>query len=143
MWKSFIEYITSLGRWGWIVLIQVIAGGVGAYFDISGKWGFPTWLWILLLGIAFIVVPFIVFHKSRLRRDVLQSELDNIKNQRPKIETQVKAQDDNFDIEVLNNGEYAEFESQIEVLEGKDFVFSLPSNYVGYWENIKNRKNRT
>ena len=140
MRKSFIEYIISLGRWGWLVLIDVISGVTGAYLDISGKWGFPTWVWILLLGIAFVVVPFIAFHKLRLRQDELQSELDRIKNERPKIETTVRTQHSNFDIEVLNNGEDAEFEAQIQVLEGKPFVLSLPLNYVTYWENTKNNK---
>lgn len=140
MCKSFIEYITSLGRWGWLVLVDVISGGVGAYLDISGKLSFPTCLWILFLGIAFAIVPFIIFHKLRLRRDELKSELDSIKNERPKIETIVRTQQSNFDIEVLNNGEDAEFEAQIEVLDGRNFVLSLPLNYVTYWENTKNNK---
>lgn len=122
------------------MLIDVISGVTGAYLDISGKWGFPSWLWILLLGIAFITVPFIVFHKLRLKLDELQSELDGIKNTRPKIETKIRRQYNDFDIEVLNIGEYAEFETQIEVLEGNSFVLSLPSNYAGYWENTKNNK---
>jgi hypothetical protein len=140
MRKSFIEYIKSLGRWGWLVLVDIILGGAGAYFDISGKLSFPTWVWILLLGIAFVIIPFIAFHKLQLRQDELQSELDSIKNERPKIETTIRTQQSNFDIEVLNNGENAEFEAQIQVLEGQNFVLSLPLNYIAYWENTKNDK---
>ena len=69
MGKSLWEYITALGHWGWFVLIDIFAGLAGAYLDISGKVGFPTWLWMLLLGIAFIVVPFVAFHKVRVQRD--------------------------------------------------------------------------
>lgn len=69
MGKSLWEYITALGHWGWFVLIDIFAGLAGAYLDISGKVGFPTWLWMLLLGIAFIVVPFVAFHKVKVQRD--------------------------------------------------------------------------
>ncbi len=37
MGKSFKEYITALGYWGWVVLIDVLSGSKGAYLDISGK----------------------------------------------------------------------------------------------------------
>ncbi len=40
----------------------------------------------------------------------------------------------------INSGEDAEFEAQIEVLDGRDFVLSLPQNYSAYWEKTKNDK---
>ena len=58
-----------IGALGWFVLLDVFGGVTGAALDISGKANFPTWLWISLLGIAAIVVPFIAFHKVRVQRD--------------------------------------------------------------------------
>ena len=62
------------------MLIDILSGMAGAYLDISGAWGFPTWLWVTLLGIAFIIIPFIAFHKIRVQRDVLQAQLQKDKN---------------------------------------------------------------
>jgi len=69
MRESLQEYITALGRWGWAVLMGILVGGAGAYLDISGAWGFPTWLWLTMLGVAAIIVPFIAFHRVRVQRD--------------------------------------------------------------------------
>lgn len=120
--------------------MDILAGGIGAYFDISGAWGFPTWLWLIMLGVAVIIVPFIAFHKRRLIWEKTQNELDEIKNERPKIETIVREQRDDFDIEVVNKGEGAEFEAQVEILSGGSFVLSLPHYYSAYWEKTKNDK---
>ena len=72
MWKSFTEYILSLGRWIWIVLVDILLAITGAYLDISEKVGFPTWLWVTLLGIALVIAPFLSFHKLRKERDELK-----------------------------------------------------------------------
>lgn len=55
----------------------MLSGLTGLYLDISGKAGFPTWLWIVLLGIAMLIVPFIAFHKLRLERDQLKARLND------------------------------------------------------------------
>jgi hypothetical protein len=141
MWKSLTEYITALGHWGWVVLVDILSGGTGAYLDISGKWGFPTWLWLSMLGVALIIVPFIVFHKRRLIWEKTLEELNAIKNQRPEIDTAISKQNNDFDIEVLNKGEDAEFEAQVEIVNGGDFVRSLPRNYSAYW--VKTKKDKT
>lgn len=86
------------------MLVDVVLGGAGAYLNISGKLSFPTWLWILLFGIAFIIVPFIVFHKLRLRLDELQSELDGIKNARPNIAL-IKTENSSRPIRNVKTGE--------------------------------------
>ena len=75
MRKSLFEYIRALGRWGWVVLGDVIAGIAGAFLDISGIWRFPTWIWLILLIIGFIIVPFLAFHKLKLERDELRAKL--------------------------------------------------------------------
>lgn len=69
MWQSLCEYITALGHLGWVVLIGIISGGAGLYLDISGRVGFPTWLWVVLLAICLVIVPFVAFHKVRVQRD--------------------------------------------------------------------------
>lgn len=79
MWKSLKEYVTALGHWGWIVLVDIFSGITGAYLDVSGIEGFPTWLWVTLLGIALIISPFIAFHKLRKQRDELVTSLEKRK----------------------------------------------------------------
>ena len=69
MGKSLWEYITALGYWVWFVLIGILLNLASVYLIISGKVGFPTWLLVLLSGIALIVVPFVAFHKVRVQRD--------------------------------------------------------------------------
>jgi len=77
MRQSLKEYITSLGRWVWVVLVDFILAGVGAYLDISNAAPIPTWVWLTLLLIGLIVAPFVAFHKLRLQRDELKSQLDD------------------------------------------------------------------
>lgn len=77
MRESFKEYITSLGHWGWVVLVDIISGAVGAYLDISGKWGFPTWLWIMLLMLGLAIAPFLAFHKLRVYKQELETKLND------------------------------------------------------------------
>lgn len=71
MCQSLWEYITVFGHLGWVVLIEILSGITGAYLDISGTSGFPRWLWLTLLGIGLIVIPFLAFHKVRKQRDEL------------------------------------------------------------------------
>lgn len=124
------------------MLIDILSGVAGAYLDVSGTWGFPTWLWILFLIIGLLLAPFLAFHKVRLKSEEIRIELDKLKNERPKIETIIRHQNDDFNIEVLNEGEDAECEAQIEVFDGKGFVLSLPQNYSAYWEKTKNDKTK-
>jgi len=74
--QSLTEYILSLGRWGWAVAVGIIFAVTGAYLDISGKAGIPTWAWLALLLLILVLVPFITFHKLRISRDELQTKLD-------------------------------------------------------------------
>jgi len=59
----------------WIVLLTSVAGAIGAYLDLSGRSSFPIWVWIPLLFIGLIIMPFIAFHRVREQRD----EARNIK----------------------------------------------------------------
>lgn len=79
------EYIKSLGRWGWLVMVDIFSGITGAYLDISGTWGFPTGLWILLLGLAFVLVPFLAYRKLWLAKKDLNNKLQSILKTRPRL----------------------------------------------------------
>lgn len=76
MWQSFKEYITALGRWGWVVVADIILTGAGAYLDLSSGI-IPTWVWITLGLLALIIAPFVAFHKLRVQRDKLKAEKDS------------------------------------------------------------------
>lgn len=82
MRKSFKQYITALGRWGWVAMADIILSSVGAYLDISNTASIPMWLWGTFLLIGLIVAPFWAFHKLRVERD----ELQDILSARPKME---------------------------------------------------------
>ena len=49
--------------------MDIMLGGAGAYLDISGTWGLPIWLWIILLFGGLAIAPFLAFHKVRVQRD--------------------------------------------------------------------------
>jgi hypothetical protein len=141
MWQSIKEYVTSLGRWAWVVMIDFILAGASAYLDISNSAPIPRWVWISLFLVGFIVAPFISFHRLRQERDQIKIQLESIRNAQPLIE--VTPEMDNRDIYYLNVhnvGEYAEFEAQIEVLEGKSFALGLPEIYSAYWDRTKRDK---
>lgn len=69
MWKSLKEYVLATGRWGWVILVDILLGGVGAYLDISGTWELPRGVWVTMVGVAVLIGPFIAFHKIRQERD--------------------------------------------------------------------------
>lgn len=141
MWQSLKEYVTSLGRWGWVVIIDFILAGAGAYLDITNAAPIPMWVWITLGLAGLMVAPFIAFHKLRLKRDEIRTELVSIRDAQPLIE--VTPEIDNRDIyylDVHNVGEYAEFEAQVEVLEGKSYAFALPTTYSAYWDRTQRDK---
>lgn len=73
MLNSLKEYIVSLGRWIWVIIVDVLLAGTGAFLDISKTVQFPTWLWVTLFGMAFIIAPFLSFHKLRKQRDDAQN----------------------------------------------------------------------
>lgn len=76
VWRSAKEYVTLLGRWGWVVLVDVLFAAVGAYLDIRNAAPIPPWAWISLLLIALLVTPFVAIHKLRLQRDQLTQQIE-------------------------------------------------------------------
>ena len=75
MWQSFKEYVLATGRWGWVILVDILLGGAGAYLDISGTWELPRWVWVTMVGVAVLIGPFIAFHKIRQERDEATNEV--------------------------------------------------------------------
>ena len=79
---SLVEYITAYGHWGWIVLMGYIAGGLGAWMDITNAQAVPVWVWIVVFMIGTTVVPFIAFHQVRKGRDDLKAFVDDRQRRR-------------------------------------------------------------
>lgn len=75
MWQSFKEYVLVTGRWGWVILVDILLGGAGAYLDISGTWELPRWVWVTMVCVAVLVGPFMAFHKIRQERDEATNEV--------------------------------------------------------------------
>jgi hypothetical protein len=142
MWQSLKEYVTSLGRWGWVVIIDFILAGTGAYLDITNAAPIPMWVWITLGLVGLMVAPFIAFHKLRCKRDEIRTELDDIRNAQPLIEVTPKKDNRDIYLDVYNVGEYAEFEAQVEVLEGKSYAHGLLDMYSAYWDRTKRDKTK-
>jgi hypothetical protein len=85
---SLLEYFTALGRWGWLVLVDIGAGLTGAILDATGKAGFPMWVWLTMLIAAATVAPFVSFHRVRLQRERLRLSYDSLTSSFPNLELQ-------------------------------------------------------
>jgi len=85
MIKSFKEYFAALGKWGFIVAALLIGDILGIIQTYDNLFALPQWGWWLILAVILTVVPFYAFHKLKLKRDELQSQLDIIRNSRPNI----------------------------------------------------------
>jgi hypothetical protein len=83
---SVVEYVTSLGHWGWVVLVDIGAGLTGAILDVSHTLDIPRWVWITLLSVGAIVAPFIAFHRVRLQRDASRRSYKKLTSSSPNLE---------------------------------------------------------
>ncbi len=92
---------------------------------------------MLLLGIAFVIVPFIAFHRQRLDKETIQKKLDGIMGARPQITVKAETPDgDKAVLEVYNAGGDADFTAKGRVLscgvgEGQ---------YFPCWESVSDTK---
>lgn len=84
--RSFQEYATDLGKWGWVVIVCGILGEIATVvLFVWGLWHAPkpddyaTWIWLLfaLVILGLLIVPFIAFHKRRVAFDEEKSKLEN------------------------------------------------------------------
>jgi hypothetical protein len=139
MLASFKEYVTSLGHWGWLVMADVIFAITGASLDVTGRVGFPTWLWFALLLVGLMVAPFLAFHKAREQRDGVARRLAQVAETHPTITVEpIVDPGGRMFLEVTNHGEHGDFQAQIEVLEGRNFMHGmtwppLPA-YSAFWQ---------
>jgi len=70
MWRnSFSEYIKALGFWWFIIIIPTGLDIIGIYQIINNTQvlGIPSWVLIILASVLFLIIPFIAFHKMRVR----------------------------------------------------------------------------
>jgi hypothetical protein len=143
LFRSFREYVKALGFWGLIVIAPIILDIIGVYQLASNNndfTGVPSWVWFQIAFIFLLVIPFIAFHKLRLKLEENEKEIARLKSNRPEITTKIVKDNKDFYIEVLNIGESAEFEAQIEVVKGEILVPSLPLQYYPYWEKTNTSK---
>lgn len=130
---SLTEYIKSLGRWGWVVLVGILAGVYGL---ASSIWDvpliIPSWLWILLLFVGLTIVPFIPFHKLRLEKLRVEEKLEAFENSLPSIIVTLYSTHNCVQLCVANNGAAAEFMAKAEKVEaGQLSGISWPINWDG------------
>jgi hypothetical protein len=139
MVASFKEYITSLGHWGWLVMADFVLTITGAWLDLSATAGFPTWLWLTLGLVGLIVAPFFAFHKVREQRDKVATQLAQATETHPTITVEpIVDPGGRMFLEVTNHGEHGDFQAQIEVVEGREFIHGvtrppLPA-YSAFWQ---------
>jgi len=79
MGKSLKEYVSALGYWGLIVIAPIVLDIVGVYQLASGNQftGVPSWVWFQVAFVFLLIIPFIAFHKVRVKRDELKIQLDD------------------------------------------------------------------
>jgi hypothetical protein len=139
MWErietSLRQYATAWGRWAWWLVVGVIMVLVDLYLRATHQASMPSRAWVALGFIVLILVPFIVFHKSRLERDGLRQEIARLiaeSGRRPKVVTHASSED----IVVQNQGAKASFRAEIRVLEQWNFE-AVPVGLVlpGFWRN--------
>jgi hypothetical protein len=71
--KSFVEYITALGHWGWFVLVGVIGSTIGTITLAVKNVPIKEDFWLVILIVVLLVAPFIAFHNVRVQRDEAKS----------------------------------------------------------------------
>jgi len=78
MGKSLKEYITALGYWGLIVIAPIILDIIGV-IQLTTKSQFtsiPSWVWFQIAFVLLLIIPFIAFHKLRIKNVEIQKKLD-------------------------------------------------------------------
>ena len=69
MWKSLKEYVAALGYWGLIVIAPILLNALGIYQIVSNTQvlNIPSWVWFQIALVLILIVPFVAFHKMRIR----------------------------------------------------------------------------
>jgi hypothetical protein len=77
MWKSWGEYLSAFGFWGFLMLAPLSLDVLTVYQVASGDPNLPgpVWVYVALGFLLTFLVPFLAFHKMRLERDAAQELL--------------------------------------------------------------------
>lgn len=67
--RSLRLYFVPVVQWWFIVVLEVALASVGAYLDFWGTVEIPKWAWFSFGVVSAAVIPFIAFHRLRLRID--------------------------------------------------------------------------
>jgi len=69
MWKSLKEYVAALGYLGLIVIVPIFLDILGIYQIASNTQvlNIPSWVWFLIALVLFLIIPFVAFHRMRIR----------------------------------------------------------------------------
>jgi hypothetical protein len=134
MWDSIEtslrRYATAWGRWAWAVVVGVILVFVELYLQVTNKPGLPPRVWLVLGFIVLALVPFIVFHNSRLEIESLKREVAKLRDSRPKVSVSA----DGFNLKVENTGGAATFEAKLRVLEVRNWPYLLlDAEFDAFW----------
>ena len=133
---SLAEYLSSSGRWFLAIVVGLVLAAFGV-IDIVLKafnvdWVVPRWVWVASLLVSLTVSSFLVFHKTRLRRDQYKARLDELENAHPSISVEMQVSRDWLLLKVTNLGpEAATFSARVidiigvEMGEAAEFGFDL------------------
>jgi len=135
MWQSLKEYVIAVVRLWWFVVAGV-ASIAGIIINFVQGTIIPSWVWAAIGFLALLIAQFVAFHRVRVDRDRLQRQ------PAPAIEVTPKIDYHDIYLDVHNIGEYAEFEAQVELLDGRSFAYALPQIYSAYWDKTKRDKTK-
>lgn len=136
MRQSFEEYMIAVLRL-WLLWVP---GGIlsiaGLIANIVQWLAIPSWALVVIGLLGLFIAQFLAFHRVRVERDRLRGQ------PAPIIEVTPKMDYHDIYLDVHNIGEYAEFEAQVELLDGKNYALALPQIYSAYWDRTKRDKTK-
>lgn len=77
MKKTLKEYLRALGKWLWVLIVDIIGIIQDLLFDIPYIKRLPIEVWIFLFLLFIIIANIHAFHKLRIQRDTLILQLEN------------------------------------------------------------------
>jgi hypothetical protein len=140
--KRAIEFVQELKGAGLIVgpFLLVVDLALNA-LDVLAL-GLPTWLLAGAGVVLFLSSCVAILRDHQKKIDLLTEELSNLRSRTPMVSVQVVNEHDYrgtlMCLEIRNDGDVGEFQAEIEVLEGREFIHGLVRpplpRYRGYWE---------
>ena len=61
--------MAALGYWWLIVIVPIFLNILGIYQIATNTQvlNIPSWVWLLIALVLFLIIPFVVFHRMRIR----------------------------------------------------------------------------